>query len=85
MTLRRFWFQFAARPGFPSSLRLGCGVTAFDLHDARRLLEERVFRGEAPPIASVTEDVDVSSLDPGHVLPNMLPPNHRGVWFPKGY
>jgi hypothetical protein len=29
--------------------------------------------------------VDVSSLDPGHVPPNVGPPHVRGVWFPSGY
>jgi len=47
-----------------------------------RLLTELL--GTPPPDAvKVTEDVDVSTLDAGHVLPNMYPPNERGVWFPK--
>jgi len=29
--------------------------------------------------------VDVSTLDHGHVLPNMEVVLLRGVWFPKGY
>jgi hypothetical protein len=85
VSLRRFWFEFALSPDLPPGLRLGCGVTAFDLDDARRIVRERVFRAEAPPAVKIVEDVDVSSLDPGHVLPNMLPPNTRGVWFPLGY
>ena len=32
----------------------------------------------------VVEDVDVTTLDAGHVRPNpMHPPSERGVWFPK--
>jgi hypothetical protein len=31
------------------------------------------------------QDVDVQSLDQGHVIPNMHPPNWRGIWYPKGY
>ena len=41
--------------------------------------------GELPTIAVLIEDVDVSTLDAGHVLPNMSPPVRRGVWFPLGY
>lgn len=84
MRLRRFWFEFAPGSDVPAGLRLGCGVTAFDLDDARRMIRERVFRGDAPPAVKIVEDVDVSSLDPGHVLPNMFAPNTRGVWFPLG-
>jgi len=64
---------------------VGCGVTAFDLDDARRIVRERVFLGNAAAVVKIVEDVDVSTLDPGHVLPNMMPPNTRGVWFPLGY
>lgn len=85
MSLRRFWFEFAPGPYLPSGLRRGCGVTAYDLDDARRILRECVFGGDDLPAATVLEDVDVSSLDPGHVRPNMLPPSNRGVWFPMGY
>ena len=61
-------------------------MTAFNLEDARSLLESQVFGGPLPfPIASTVEDVDVRTLDTGHVLPNMLPPNRRGVWFPAGF
>ena len=50
---------------------LGCGVTAVDRADAEQLLVEGPFRGAMlPPVARVLEDVDVSQLDAGHVLPN---------------
>jgi hypothetical protein len=29
--------------------------------------------------------VDVSALDSGHILPNIEPPNWRGIWFPRGF
>ena len=86
--LRRFWFifQFNANEAAPGGLGYGCGVTAFDLNDALALLRSRVFKkGTIPEIRELVEDVDVSTLDPGHVLPNMGPPNLRGVWFPLGY
>jgi hypothetical protein len=63
----------------------GCGVTAWSHEDALRLLRERVFvRQPLPPVRRCVEDVDVSTLDPGHVLPNMADPTRRGVWFPLG-
>jgi hypothetical protein len=86
--LHRYWFQFDLKLGddAPAGTLLGCGVTAFNYEDAIALLGERVFRSASlPPIVEVREDVDVSQLDPGHVLPNMGIPIDRGVWFPKGY
>jgi hypothetical protein len=83
--LQRFWFRFQELPRF-SPLGLGCGITARDYQDAIAILGDTVFKGqEIPPIAKVTVDVDVSTLDRGHVIPNMEAPNSRGVWFPKGY
>ena len=85
MTLHRFWFEFAIDCEIPPGFARGCGVTAHDVNDARQLLRERVFGGRRPPIIAVVEDVDVSTLDAGHVIPNMLPPTIRGIWFPLGY
>ena len=88
MKLHRYWIRFddTHRICHALGLGLGCGVTAFDLDDAIALLEEHVFKGPMPvPIASSTEDVDVRTLDQGHVIPNMLPPHWRGVWYPVGY
>ena len=66
------------------ALGLGCGVTAFDREDALRLVTELAFDNEAvPPVKSVIENVDISTLDRGHVIPNMGAPSERGVWFPK--
>jgi hypothetical protein len=67
-------------------LARGCGVTAYDEDDARRLVRERVFAGGVlPPIGKAIEDIDISTLDDEHVRPNMGVPIRRGVWFPKGY
>lgn len=83
--LHRFWIRFDDPQRFKYGVGLGCGVTALNLDDARGLLERDLFKGPIPfPIASVIEDVDVSTLDRGHVLPNMMPPNVRGIWFPAG-
>lgn len=84
--LRRYWIVFEGAERFGVAIRPGVGVTAVDLDDAIGLIEQIIFKGTLPiPPTSVTEDVDVSTLDPGHVLPNMLPPNRRGIWFPVGY
>ena len=36
-----------------------------------------------PPIRRVTEDVDVRTLERGHVCPNMGVVIWRGVWYPN--
>lgn len=83
--LTRYWFTFQAKedPNDLSILNAGCGITAYDLDDAKHFLVEVVFpvygRRE---IASVQEDVDVSQLDSNHIRPNMGIPSNRGVWFP---
>ena len=88
MTLRRFWFEFdlSASQAHPMGVLAGCGVTAFSREDSLQLLRDRVFNGKTlPQIRRLIEDVDVSELDPGHVLPNMGNVLNRGVWFPLGY
>ena len=83
--LTRYWFKFD-EIGKPTALNLGCGITAYSYEDAVLLLRERVFPGEgAPRVAACIEDVDVSTLDTKHVLPNLGAVEMRGVWFPIGY
>lgn len=83
--LRRFWFNFKDVAPF-SPLWLGCGVTSYDHSDALQLLARTVL-AEYPQLKvdTVIEDVDIRTLDAGHVLPNMGVPAVRGVWFPLGY
>jgi hypothetical protein len=85
--LTRFWIELDFPEEYPAhATRLGIGVTAFDRDDVLSLVTERVFpAGEFPPVREIREGVDVSTLDPGHVLPNMAPPDRRGIWFPLGY
>ena len=65
---------------------MGCGVTAHDEHDAIELVKARIFKTKPlPKISKMITDVDLSSLDAQHILPNMSPPNIRGIWFPLGY
>ncbi|MBT2117372.1 hypothetical protein KK141_02670 [Dyella sp. LX-66] len=81
--LRRFWFKLSSN-GTPSALNIGCGITAYDMNDAWAFLSQDVFPvlGERE-VLEVIVDVDVSTLDQRHVIPNMAAPSNRGVWFPR--
>ncbi len=86
--LRRFWFEFAAGnpEDLPPGVRMGCGATARTIDEATALVQQRVFGGATlPPIRRVVPDIDVSTLDAGHVRPNMGNPVVAGIWFPLGY
>ena len=82
--LHRYWITLD-----PSDLRArhyasGLGVTAYTLADATRLLRSMVFGGApVPSFLRVVEDIDVSTLDARHVLPNVGDSVRRGVWFPN--
>jgi hypothetical protein len=70
----------------PSIINRGCGVTAYDRADALNILQATVFAETSmPEIVEVIEDVDVRTLDQGHVIPKMGVVVERGVWFPRGY
>ena len=84
--MRRFWFRFGGSAAeLPVGLAKGCGVTAPSAETALALVSEVVFGGETPVVAQITEDVDVSTLDRRHVLPNLGDPSRYGIWFPQGY
>ena len=73
--LRRYWFK--------SSRNLGVGITAYSLSDAEIILNSAIQRHRLDvEIIETIENVDIGDLDQGHVIPNMNPPNFRGVWFP---
>jgi hypothetical protein len=83
--LHRFWFEFERDRGLSSRLFFGCGVTAYNKDDALLLIAKQIYENsEMPKIVRVIEDVDISELDQGHVVPNMEAPIWRGIWFPKG-
>jgi hypothetical protein len=69
--LRRFWFRRPVGSGY--------GVTAYSVEDAEQLLARA---GLVRDWVEVVEGVDVSSLDAGHVLPNIGLVIFRGVWYP---
>jgi len=79
----RYWFEFD--DNIPHGMKMGCGVTAYSYDDALSILNDKVFRNSSLQIKQVIEDVDVSTLDQNHVIPNMSPPNIRGIWFPQEY
>ncbi len=86
----RYWFQFDFREYEMSipfgGVVFGCGVTDYDYNHALSLLKNKVFKNETlPKIIKVIENVDISKLDEGIVIPNMSPPIYIGVWFPLGY
>ena len=81
--LHRYWLTFAPTTK-PDGLGLGCGITAYDEADARRLFETTVVPHVGPKkIVEIIKDVDVTTLDQGHVIPNMGIRSNRGVWFPN--
>lgn len=74
--LQRYWFETREHLGF--------GVTAYSVDDAKSLIEGAACRlGWDYEVLEIVEDVDVRDLDQGHVVPNMGPPNFRGVWYPN--
>ena len=86
LTLTRFWFEFHEknRSELPLSCHMGIGVTAYSIEDANSLIRSIVLNGDPLPVpSSVVSNVDISSLDQNHVLPNMNEPHSRGVWFPR--
>ncbi len=80
--LRRYWITFSPA-GIASPLNLGCGITAKSRREAEDMAASMVFPifGERE-IVNMLEDIDVSSLDPDHILPNIGDPASIGVWFP---
>lgn len=87
-TYIRFWFEFNIenRASQPAGIGWGVGVTAIDQDDAIKIINQKIFKGATMPgIKRMVENIDIRDLDQGHVLPNINPPNWRGVWFPKGY
>jgi hypothetical protein len=86
--LTRFWFEFEVSNvnDLPAGLTWGCGITAYNYNDAISILGQRVFKGqEIPKIVKRIKNIDIRTLDQGHVVVNMKDPTLRGIWFPYGY
>ena len=73
--LRRFWFQ--------TTVGLGYGVTAHSVADATDLLRSFGYPTSSQQVVSVIADVDTSTLDQEHVIPNAGPVVVRGIWYPR--
>lgn len=77
----RYWFEFNFNDymgAIPPELHLGCGVTAFSSEHALSLLKSKVFKDKVvPEITKCINNVDINTLDQGHVLPNMPPCLYR--------
>ncbi|CAH1665698.1 conserved hypothetical protein [Hyphomicrobiales bacterium] len=80
--LHRYWFSFSKTES-PCILNTGCGVTAFSIDDAKKILEADLFPvyGNRQTV-EITEDIDISKIEDGHIIGNMKPPIFRGIWFP---
>ena len=87
MQLHRYWIRFERVDDKPVHvLYWGCGVTAQDLATALNIIQTELLAGdELPEVVEVIEDVDVSMLDQGHVVPNMGCVACYGIWFPGQY
>lgn len=82
--LHRFWITLDLTDERARHAALGYGVTAFTLEDALKLLRNEAFEGDpVPPVDRVIEDVDLSTFDARHVLPNAGDPVRRGIWYPN--
>ncbi len=84
----RYWLKFDSTNAdkLPPGLQIGCGVTALNFNDALSIVKENIFKGqEIPELRDQKENIDISTLDQRHVVPNMKDPTLRGIWFPLGY
>ncbi len=89
--LHRHWIEFATalprrRRGDILAWLLArcCGITTYTFDDALYLIREQLTLGrDLPPIRDVIEDIDIATLDSGHIRPNMGDPLWRGVWWPR--
>jgi hypothetical protein len=89
--LTRYWIELdKGHPALSTSpyraiVGFGCGVTALSVDDAIAILSSALGAEELrPAITAIAPDVDISGLDPGHVLTNLGDPSRRGIWFPSG-
>jgi hypothetical protein len=86
--LHRYWIEFDLTCGEARNRGIwhgNCGVTAWTFDDALRIVSDRLYAGGSlPEITRVIEDIDISTLEPNHVRPNIGVPVWRGIWWPPG-
>lgn len=85
--LHMYWFKLNLKNDqpHPHGVLLGCGITAYDYSDALNILKTVVFDGFDLPEFEVIEDMNLATLEPNHVRPNIGNPVLRGIWYPQGY
>ncbi len=86
--MKRFWIKFEQVQGksLQMGLQLGCGVTANSQDEALSIIQKNIFEhDQIPKISEISENIDISTLDPKHVQPNMGSIFKKGIWFPLGY
>ena len=85
----RYWFEFDFndyQDNIPFGVGYGCGITAYNYNQAISFLRNKIFENKnLPKISKLIENIDISKLDEGKVIPNMLCPISIGIWFPLGY
>ncbi len=77
----RYWLTFSGLDT-PHPINLGCGVTARSYDDAMVLVQAAFPDLAVGSPATVVENIDISTLDAKHVLPNVGNVLARGVWWP---
>ena len=74
--LHRFWVEAKTGEAY--------GVTAYSESEAIAFSEKIATRlNRSFELADIKIDIDISTLDSGHVLPNMGLVTERGVWYPN--
>ena len=75
-----YWFEFEFEEGSPGDY-LGptsCGVTAFDVDDARRPISDMFFPEDVPAVWKLVDDLDVSLMPHS----DQARATRRGIWYP---
>ncbi len=84
-TMIRYWieFDFTIYDRHTIYIQHGYGVTAENTNEALRLIKEQLFENEElPPVKKIIENVDIRTLDAGHVQPNIGICVFKGIWYP---
>jgi hypothetical protein len=80
--MKRYWLTFQ-KVDRPHPINLGCGVTADGLQDALLMIRKAFPNLALGQPLTVAEDIDISTLDARHILPNIGDVREEGVWWPR--